>query len=1379
MSDEISILIGSLDSHDKKKRREAIKKLKNMENAASVPLLKSLGSESVNVRSAAAEILGTYERNFFSTFLNLIKNGNENTRDGAARTIAWIVRNNSQTYENVSAMAMDKDYRLRQGSAVVLGYITPSTKTVINTLLYLLRDENINVRAKSAESLDSLHWKTENQTEKAFYYLAKNEWESLGKTGIHALPALNLGIKTPDPGIKKRIAVILGGIDSKNANSLLKILLEDSDKEVRQSAVAAISEKRDTSLYPLLIQSMNDSDNDVRVEASWSLKKAGLKTENVLEAAKAMMLRGNYRDVEKLGEKAIPVLIEFLGDDIPETRRKSGELLYSIGKPGTDAIKAAKNGPDQKIKCGAIEALSYIKEKKKEEPENNTTDKKDSINKPEFNSTEYWEDILKKSEFDTETIHKFSQALSDKDYVVRIIAVENLKKYGKKSYEIFCLLAEDENTSLKASSIEALGDIYEKKAVPLLLKTIDDEDGGVRKASAYSLGKIHDITTIPALIRHFSDSEDYVREECSNSVAKIGNSSIPFLENMVSNSNELVRISSLSALGDISDPSGIPPVTRSLNDPEQSVREKAMEALLKYSNFMFNYLMKEVHRVEIQGTKMEKLGMLSVLSKIEDTKIVPYVREYALDNDYEVKRNARAILDIFTEREFKREKEIIRQSNRKTADLLRRKLNPDELDSLLDRILNSKDTDAMQILEKKFSQDEIIRLTGKTYSAKKNETSKLLGKKLTQDEIDELLHRSVYLKNKKTTVLLGKKLTQNEIDDLIQQANSKKEETAAKDIKKQLTQNEIDAIIKKELEIKKKAAIKVSSLLIGLKSDNLSTSRKFSDEIAETGEPAVEPLINAMNNADQSLQEKISGVLIKIGKPGIRGMIRTLNYGKPEIRTEVAKKIPDTHDSEAFSALHDRIYTENDPAVEMVYLKSFFKTKDKRVFDVLKFSLKDKDSRVRLTAVNLLAELNDDRSFELLISLFDDSNETIREKAVKGLVKYGNAVQKPLITALKSEKNSRYKENAAKALEITKTVPKNADDLVYYMIARNMWSDILKLGQTSIQPLYSELKNPYSEKRKNALSIIIKTGTEESVRPLSDALSDMDEEISCLAKKALTEMGQTALPALKTIAEEKSDYNNRAVIEEIIHKIEQNEKIKFYIQNREWDKLEVIGPGAISLISRLLYDKNDETRLNAVRTIGRINTRESLDPLIKALDDKKIKISGTAQVYLVKYGTDAVFSLNEKIKNSPDEKNTAAKNTISLIEQNERIKHYIQSENWVALREEGLMGLNAAKSLLKSKDPKKRLNAVFVISGINRPESIYELINALFDEDDKVSDSAEESLLDLGEKAVPMLILAEKNADNQKKKEILHLVIYKTKGKNRPDNKDTENLQSL
>ena len=1356
MDDKTDKLLKILESGDKRKRREAIQGLKKIGKPASLQLINILNSESPEIRDGAAEILGTYSEGDIDTFTKLLVSGRKNARDGAARTIAHIADNGGKIAPSLTIIIKEGTPEARIGAAISISYIQNPKSEFINMLLYMLKDIDPGVRKQAAESLKQLNWVSKNPMEMAFFHLGEEDWDKLGKVGVPALEAVRHGLKFSKPEQRAKLTSIIGRTGGYESGNLLVSMLDDPDKKVRLAAIDAIADTRNQEMLNRLAGSMDDPDYDVRVETSWALRKADWRPSNNYEKIKALILRGDFREIELMGGKATPALIEILDDQEQNIRKDTIKVLHSIGKPAYEALINARKNSSPEIGRGISEALEYFNSQ-----DEDSGDKKDrkSVKESEireYNSKDYWYHALVENGYNPETAQRVSGSLSNEDDIIRITAIETLKGDGKKSIPILVLLLNDEKENVKSVAVESLGDLYAVDAIDSIIGTIADRHPQVRRASAYSLGKIRDKGTLPVLVRHFADPDENVRDECSESVAKMGNVALPFIENLVTHDNINVRTASLKALGGISDPSGIPFGTKALNDPEYTVRIQAMDSLVQISGFMFNFLMNEIQRVSVQGTKMEKLGMLSVLSRLQDLKIVPVVKRFLSDQDEEVRRNATEILEVYRKRETKKEKDRIREFSRETADLLKRKLSIKEIDSLLDRLIGADDSATMEILGKKLSQEEINELV-KGLAARKGDTSKILGQKLSQDEIDELIHRSAYVSNKNTTKLLGKKLNQDEIDDLIQRATSETEENAAKDIKKQLTQNEIDDLIKKELALKKKVAMEVSRLIIGLKSEEPATEKASSEKIIKIGEPAVEPLISFMNNAEPEFRTKVAELLIKLGKPGIRGMIRTLNYGKTGMRVVVARNILKSKDPEAVNAVYDRIRSEKNPEVKKALILSFTKeSNDKRIPDALHFALADKDTSVKTLAIRLLAKIKDERAIGPLISVLNYSGGSLSDLAADSLVQYGRAAQPALLSELKGNGSDLFKQRIAEIIERMQVKLTDKEDLVCFHAAKGNWEELENFGAYATGPLSQIIGNPYSKRRIEALKTLININGKEAIMPLSRAIFDIDEEISLTAREGLLKTGKKAVPALTDIAAKEKDPGRQRELELIIREISQDEIIRKSISNSDWEALIDVGPAAIKHISGLTGTLNRDEREKVASVIVRIGGEESVSPLAEMIFDSDEKVSAIARRGIMNAGGEAVPILE---KTCIETKNPARREVLKLlvreISREEEIMSLIRERKWQELALIGTDALDLLSQLLEDPDPENRLGAVRVIAGIDDVSSVRPLLHSIFDEDKRVSGIACSALNKRGKSVVPVISVAIIKESNPRKKKAL------------------------
>lgn len=1365
MSDEITGLLGLLDSGSRSERKKAIKRLKETGKKGAIPLLKALNSSSENIRSGAAEVLGAYSGDNITTFVNLLITGQDNARDGAARTIAHISAEGVDIIRPLSEILNDRRARARSGVALSLGYLVNPGPGHKNLLLSLLKDRDKSVREEAVKSLDNIGWDSQNPVEKSFYFLSAEKWDELGKMGRPALTALRFGAEDPDPYFRQKIAHTLAKINEAGSVPLLCRLLKDRDPIVRQSAIESACDMGGPALIPHIVRALDDPEFDVRVEASWSLEKIGWRPPDSYLKAKSLMIRGSYNDVLKMGKYAVPCLIDLLADKSPIIKENTLKTLYSIGKPAYSAINEAKNSDNAAVRRGAADAIRYFREEDRRAEENEALEilKKES-EVLDLNSTEYWEHLLGRSGFSSINSERIAQALASDDPVIRIVAVESLKRYGKKSVEALLNLLKDDKSSVKVVAIEALGDLQSDEGITVFFDTIEDDNPSVRRATAYALGKLRDKETIPILIRHFADPDDGVRDECSESVAKMGNNALPFLENMIFAPDENVRMSSLKAISGISDPSGILYVTRSLNDPQLNVRNQAMAGLLRISNFMFIYLMNEVKRVSIQGTKMEKLGVLSVLSKIDDLRVISYVRGFLKDSDEEVRRNAGTILEIFRQREIKRELTEISEKSRETAGLIRRKLSVKEIDSLLDQLLGTDDEDALKILDRKLGQDEIDELIRGARSDKSEKTTEVLGKRLSQDEIDELIHRSVYAENKKTTQLLGGRLSQDEIDELIKNASSEKDEKAAKDIKKQLTQNEIDDIIKKELELKKKISMEISRLVIGLKNEDKKGQKATSEKIIQMGEPAVEPLLNTMSTADDDLRDLIAGILTEFGDPGISGLMRYLNYGSPEIKIIAAQKLSTTSSKMAANAVFDRIFVEKDISVRIALIYALYGLGHSKILDALIYALKDNSPEVNLAAVKILGKLNDERAIKPLISLFGSKNSEIRRSSVESLKKYGSKAGSELISALKGDENDLLKETAASAMKELSLIPEDLFERSYYHAAMGEWGELKRLGAAAFPAIKNIIKNPYSGKRKEALEFIITAGGPEYYPLLVYSLFDVDDSISKRSEEIIIKKGAVLLPALKRAEKERSDPDDSERLKRLIRKIEFRQRFYSLFSERRWSEIEDMGRPALTELIKIMKGHNTAARREAVRIIGNIGGNDAYSVLSVESADPDRLVSDTSRKFLIRGGGQSLPYIQKALSRIRNEKKREElKNLYEFISRRVNIVDIIAENNWAEAEKTGSYAIRYLVSYAEEEDVSDRISAVKSIHSIGGEGAVQALADLFLKSDPEVSEASASLLIKSGTVIIPLLEGYAEGLKNIGERDLIESLITKIK----------------
>jgi len=209
----------------------------------------------------------------------------------------------------------DENRYVREEAAMALGEI--GDKRAVEPLINALKDEDSDVRMEAAEALDQMGWKPGYVTEKAYYLVAKKEWDEAVKLGEPAVEPLINALKDEASSVRWEAAGALGEIGDERAVEPLINALKDEDSDVRWKAAEALVKIGEPAVEPL-IHALKDEDSDVRAAAAMALGKIG-------------------------DERAVVPLTEALEDESYQVREAAKKALADIQKqkiPGFELIFA-------------------------------------------------------------------------------------------------------------------------------------------------------------------------------------------------------------------------------------------------------------------------------------------------------------------------------------------------------------------------------------------------------------------------------------------------------------------------------------------------------------------------------------------------------------------------------------------------------------------------------------------------------------------------------------------------------------------------------------------------------------------------------------------------------------------------------------------------------------------------------------------------------------------------------------------------------------------------------------------------------------------------------------------------------------------------------
>jgi len=201
---DIQGLIRHLDHGKPDVQLRAADALGSLGEIACEPLLRPLVYHRINVRIGAIEALGAI---------------------GSPRSVEPLIK----------TLMTDQSHEVRWVAAVALGEI--GDKRAIPPLLASLKDDNRYVRYGSVRALEEIGWAPETDEDRAYYFLALQDWEAVKKLGKSATSPLIEMLKVKHPAMRARIVEILGSIGGEVAERTCERVLRDPDENVRWSGV--------------------------------------------------------------------------------------------------------------------------------------------------------------------------------------------------------------------------------------------------------------------------------------------------------------------------------------------------------------------------------------------------------------------------------------------------------------------------------------------------------------------------------------------------------------------------------------------------------------------------------------------------------------------------------------------------------------------------------------------------------------------------------------------------------------------------------------------------------------------------------------------------------------------------------------------------------------------------------------------------------------------------------------------------------------------------------------------------------------------------------------------------------------------------------------
>ncbi|MCK9581087.1 MAG: HEAT repeat domain-containing protein [Methanoregula sp.] len=313
---------------------------------------------------------------------------------------------------------------------------------------------------------------------------------------------------------------------------------------------------------------------------------------------------------------------------------------------------------------------------------------------------------------------------------------------------------------------------------------------------------------------------------------------------------------------------------------------------------------------------------------------------------------------------------------------------------------------------------------------------------------------------------------------------------------------------------------------------------------------------------------------------------------------------------------------------------------------------------IQIKAVTEVIRAGESAVIPLIQALINEKNE-IRAGAAEALVEIGGPSVIPLVNALPGAPSDAQmwilhalgKLGDSRAITQISKVMDDADPQIKVAA-----TDALGyIGDPSVVGRLARiLSDPDEHLRTSAVRALGYIGDPSSAAFLVTALGDEEYRVRDMAQEALFEIGSSAIPTLVEALKSQSPAVRDGAAASL-GRLEwkpatPNETVYFLMAQECWIDLARMGADAIMPLSNALENPDDNLRMGAVLTLGKMAGPEPVELLARVLMDRNVMIRQKATMALVDMGAAARQPLSSMGSCAPPELQQAIQQVITRID---------------------------------------------------------------------------------------------------------------------------------